>query len=175
MGVVDLVSHGFSDEEAIIALERSGSDVTAALVLLLQRLTPEAEHEMSPCEESGVEDEAVALTAIYGEAFKLESLDGNVLCLCLKLPELEPLPGELRLFVPPGGAYPSEPCLPLFVPQKNDAHTLNAPGVRVSLAKALAEQATRLAADGSPACYELTTWLSRAQTRSEGRRRRWPS
>ena len=89
MGVVDLVSHGFSDEEAIIALERSGSDVTAALVLLLQRLTPEAEHGISPCEESGVEDEAVALTAIYGEAFKRESLDGFD-CLCLKLPELEP-------------------------------------------------------------------------------------
>ena len=30
----------------------------------------------------------------------------------------------------------------------------------MSLAKALAEQATRLAADGSPACYELATWLS---------------
>ena len=99
------------------------------------------------------------MTAIYDEAFKLELLDDNIKCLRLQLIDLEPVVGQLRLLVPPGSAYPFEPCLPLFVPHKGHK-ALDAPGVRVSLAKALAEQAARLAADGTPACYELATWLS---------------
>ena len=160
--LASLCAHGFSSEEAAIALERSDS-VTAALVLLLQRLTPEpvvlAEADLaSSGQHEALEDEAVALGAIFDDAFCLEALPGGVRCLRLQLPELQPVAGELRLLVPPGCAYPSQPCLPLFVPSAADG-SLDAPGVRIALAAALAQQAGRLAADSSPACYELSTWL----------------
>jgi len=160
--LASLCAHGFSSEEAAIALERSDS-VTAALVLLLQRLTPEpvilAEADLaSSGQHEALEEEAVALGAIFDDAFCLEALPGGVRCLRLQLPELQPVAGELRLLVPPGCAYPSQPCLPLFVPSAADG-SLDAPGVRIALAAALAQQAGRLAADSSPACYELSTWL----------------
>ncbi len=61
--LASLCAHGFSSEEAAIALERSDS-VTAALVLLLQRLTPEpvvlAEADLaSSGQHEALEDEAV--------------------------------------------------------------------------------------------------------------------
>ena len=160
--LASLCAHGFSSEEAAIALERSDS-VTAALVLLLQRLTPEpvvlAEADLaSSGQHEALEEEAVALGAIFDDAFCLEALPGGVRCLRLQLPELQPVAGELRLLVPPGCAYPSQPCLPLFVPSAADG-SLDAPGVRIALGAALAQQAGRLAADSSPACYELSTWL----------------
>ena len=166
--LASLCAHGFSSEEAVIALDRSGISVTAALVLLLQRLAPESESEpTAPAEadlvlgqHEALQEEAVALGAIYDDAFCLEALPGGIWCLRLQLPELQPVAGELRLLVPPGCAYPSQPCLPLFVPSAADGALGMPPGVRVSLAAALAQQAARLAADGSPACYELSTWLA---------------
>ena len=166
--LASLCAHGFSSEEAVIALDRSGISVTAALVLLLQRLAPESESEpTAPAEadlvlgqHEALQEEAVALGAIYDDAFCLEALPGGIWCLRLQLPELQPVAGELRLLVPPGCAYPSQPCLPLFVPSAADGALDMPPGVRVSLAAALAQQAARLAADGSPACYELSTWLA---------------
>lgn len=163
-----LCSHGFLAEEATIALDRNGRDssVTAALVLLLQRLAPESESETaSPAvadllsEQGALREEAVALQAIYDDAFSLEELPGSVQCLRLQLPDLQPVAGELQLLVPPGCSYPSQPCLPLFVPSAVGG-ALDVPGVRVSLASALAQQAARLAADGTPACHELSTWLA---------------
>ena len=182
--LASLCAHGFSSEEAVIALDRSGSSVTAALVLLLQRCSvldleldhlgqPPAdapENESEPAapadadlvsgQHEALQEEAVALGAIYDDAFCLEALPGGIWCLRLQLPELQPVAGELRLLVPPGCAYPSQPCLPLFVPSAADGALDMPPGVRVSLAAALAQQAARLAADGSPACYELSTWLA---------------
>jgi hypothetical protein len=155
-----LCAYGFAADEATLALERSSDDVTAATVLLLQRLSQETtETAHAPASENeALQEEALALEAIYDDAFTSESLPGDVRCMCLKLPKLEPVAGELRSFVT-SGAYPSQPCLPLFVPSAAHA-ALDAPGVRVSLLKALADQAGRLAADGSPACYELSTWLA---------------
>ena len=155
-----LCAHGFSDEEASIALEQGSNDVTAALILLLKRLvSTDSTAVDTTATEEAIEEEAVVLQAIYGdENFILEALPGDVKCARLKLPDLEPVSGELHLFVPPSH-YPAQPCLPLFVPSTCHA-AVDAPGVRVSLAKALADQAARLAADGSPACYELATWLT---------------
>ena len=176
--LVSLCAYGFASEEAAIALDRSKSgsgssvpapSVTAALVLLLERLAPESEGEtaapavadLASEQHEALQEEAVALQAIYEDAFCLEALPGGVQCLKLQLPELQPVAGELRLLVPPGCSYPSQPCLPLFVPSAADGDgVLDAPGVRISLAAALAQQAARLAADGSPACYELSTWLA---------------
>jgi hypothetical protein len=167
--LASLGAYGFSAEEVTIALDHSGSSVTAGLVLLLQRLrrlAPESGETAAPAEadlaseqHEALQEEAVALGAIYGDAFCLEALPGGVQCLRLQLPELQPVAGELRLLVPPGCAYPSQPCLPLFVPSAADG-ALDAPGVRIALAAALAQQAARLAADCSPACYELSTWLA---------------
>ena len=162
-----LCALGFSAEEATIALDRNGSSVTAALVLLLQRLAPQSESETAApavaeqqaLQEESLQEEAVALEAIYEDAFSLVALPGGEQCLRLQLPDLQPVAGELRLLVPPGTAYPTQPCLPLFVPSAADG-ALDAPGVRVSLASALAHQAARLAADVSPACYELSAWLA---------------
>ena len=89
--LASLCAHGFSSEEAAIALERSDS-VTAALVLLLQRLTPQpvvlAEADLaSSGQHEALEEEAVALGAIFDDAFCLEALPGGVRCLRLQLPE----------------------------------------------------------------------------------------
>lgn len=157
----DLSSLGFTAEEASIALEQSGGDAIAALILLLERLRSQGSAVAAtdpPETDEALQEEASVLVAIYDDAFALESLAGHGHCLRLRLTDLQPA-GELRLLIPPGSAYPEQPCLPMFIPL--DAHAaIDAPGVKVSLARALAEQAARLAAEASPACHELCTWLA---------------
>jgi hypothetical protein len=157
-----LVAYGFSSEESNIALDECGGDLTASLVLLLQRLAPKFERDAATAStalDDAIAEEAVALDAIYADAFTDEMLPGGVRCLSLTLSDLQPVAGELRLLVPPGTEYPTQACLPIFVSSEPLA-SLDAAGVRVSLARALAEQAARLAADAAPACYELSMWLA---------------
>jgi hypothetical protein len=124
--------------------------------------------------EASLQDEMVVLESIFGDAFTVErfgdgetaveagddqTVPGRVSSIRLQLRDLQPLPGELHLRLQPSGRYPHAPLLPLFLPY--DAARLP-PHSRRALARQLAKQALALSADGSPAAYELSSWLETA-------------
>lgn len=186
----DPLLHGFEEEEAALALQRTASS-RSALLLLLRLLAPAKDKERLLLLDTGditdfmavtvldaemslqsfvadagsstfdvseaeatLQEEVTALEAIFDSAFTCEEADGEKV-LRLHLPELS-VPGELSLIILDGVLYPLQPGLPLFTP--SDPAALKGV-VRVSLHRRLAEQAERLALEGSPACYELSNWL----------------
>jgi hypothetical protein len=124
--------------------------------------------------EAALQDELVALESIFGDGFAVKRFGdggaaagaedgemrlGRVCSIRLQLRDLQPLPGELHLRLPCSGRYPHTPLLPVFAPY--DSARLPPP-IRRALARQLAERARSLSADGSPAVYELSSWLETA-------------